>query len=324
MNPVKFVFWIGPTAVGKSGLALATSEKFSGARPAGAMSTIPILNADSVQTYKKVDIGSAKPSSQDMARAPHFLFDVISPPETMTAGEYNRRFYDWVEKEGAQYPIAFVVGGTGFYFQAIEKGLLPIPPANAEVQAELFRRLEIEGENALHAELLAADPESGARIHPRDHYRLVRALDIIHATGKAPSQILKEHSAQAHFPFPLLKIGLQRPKEEMAKILRRRTEQMLAAGWLDEVKALLAEGLSSWEPLSSVGYKECVQYLKGEILTEAALIQAVVDSSLRLQKKQKTWFQRDPEIHWFSPNDTAGVEALVGEFIASNDLQDGV
>lgn len=314
MKPIdlKCVFFVGATASGKSAAALAAAEIF------GA----EIINADSIQMYKHVDIGSAKPSADEFQRRPHFLFDFVEAPHVITAGEFNRLFFEHMQsviKRGAvPHPHPqFVVGGTGFYFQAIEKGLLPIPKTNPELQARLAETLKIPGgEDALYADLKERDPQAAARIHPRDHYRLLRALDICHSTGRAMSEILKEHQDSGPpFPYPLLKIGLRLEKEDLLQRVRSRTQQMLKRGLLDEVKALKDRGLEGWEPLGSVGYRESLQYLRGEIASPHELEELIVRETMRLAKKQRTWFSRDPQITWFHPQQQVALEAHVRAFL---------
>lgn len=303
---MKLVFWLGATGTGKTARALENAELFRA----------DIVNADSVQMYRELDIGSAKPSAAERARVPHYLFDIAAYPEVLTAGDYNRQFFELMKKHEPAGRPQFVVGGTGFYFQAIEKGILDIPKSNPETA----RRLELEllepgGEAKLHARLCELDPVAGARIHARDHYRVVRALDIIEATGRRLTDLLEKHRTDGPpFPYPLLKIGLRLEREEHLQWLRVRTRRMLAEGWLEEVEGLLKRGRDDWEPLMSVGYRECVQFLRGELPREE-LEDRIVQATARLAKKQRTWFQRDPRIHWFHPAQEAEIRALLEGFL---------
>lgn len=307
---MKVVFLVGATGTGKSRHALELAHQVPGS---------VIINADSVQLYQRLDIGSAKPTLEERKQVPHYLYDVIPPPETVTAGVYNRLFFETVKALETKTPLALVVGGTGFYFQAIEKGLLPIPPANPEIQAELLAELkESDGEKKLHAELAAKDPRAAQRIHPRDHYRLIRALDILRSTGRPITEILEKHEKDSPgFPYPLLKVGLKMPREVLVERLQRRTEEMLRSGWLEEVRGLMEEGYGHWEPLRSVGYKQCVEYLsrKGGESPESLkeLADQIVSETLKLAKKQRTWFQRDRHIQWFEPSDDSGMIGPQGQ-----------
>lgn len=303
---MKVVFWVGATGTGKSARALENAER----------TRADIVNADSVQMYRGLDIGSAKPTPEERRRAPHFLFDLVDYPQVLTAGDYNRHFFELMNAHAAKERPQFVVGGTGFYFQAIEKGILDIPKTNPETARRLEAELQEEGGEArLHARLCELDPVAGGRIHARDHYRVVRALDIIEATGESLTAILNRHrEAGASFPYPLLKVGLRLDRDEHLRRLRTRTRTMLAQGWLDEVNGLLHQGRGEWEPLASVGYRECVQFLRGEIPRDE-LEDRIVQSTSRLAKKQRTWFQRDREIEWFDPSETERLQARIEGFL---------
>ncbi len=308
VNPLKVVFWVGATGTGKSHLAMEMAPHFQAA----------IVNADSVQMYERLDIGSAKPTLQERSRVPHFLFDFIRAPDTMTAGEFNRKFFELADQLKSQFKVLFVVGGTGFYYQAIEKGLLPIPKANADFQNRIFEDIA-KNENAqkYHEELAQIDPITAKRIHPRDHYRIVRALDIIQATNKPLSQILADHQTQGpRFPFPLLKIGLQRPKPELEAIIQARTKKMISDGLVQEVQTLTNDNLKDWEPLRSVGYKQCVDFLSNQI-SATDLPEKITQETMKLAKKQKTWFSRDAQIIWHHPNDKEAIQSKLATFLNS-------
>ncbi len=294
---MKVVFVVGPTASGKSALALSLAQKFQGA----------ILNCDSIQLYQSLDIGSAKPTAEEFKAVPHFLFDYVPEGQEITAGEYRRDFFATLEKIKSQFPVVFVVGGTGFYFQALEKGMFSIGAADSKTQAHVEAELsEAGGPEKLHQELLEKDPETGRKISVNDHYRLGRAIEILRTHGKAPSQIKKEFEAQIEaFPFPLLKLGVKASREELTPAVVLRTEKMLEMGLVGEVKALLAKGLKNWAPLSSVGYQETILFLDGKLPSLKELAELIVQNTHRLAKKQRTWFQRDSEIHWLPMGDSA-------------------
>ncbi|WP_374035491.1 tRNA (adenosine(37)-N6)-dimethylallyltransferase MiaA [Bdellovibrio bacteriovorus] len=283
------IFVVGSTATGKSEWALKLAQEFKGV----------VVNCDSVQLYKKLDIGSAKPSKEEQALVPHYLLDYVSPPEEMTAGNYCRDFYAILENIPEENPV-FVVGGTGFYFMAIEKGMYPVIPVPAEIQAQVALELETEeGAIRLHAEMMKADPEYGAKIHLSDRYRIGRAIELIRSQGKSVTQIQAEFESQRKpFPFPLLKIGPSWDREVLRKRIGQRVEKMLAAGLVNEVQGLLDEGLASWAPMSSVGYKETLEYLRGG-MSLSQLQEQITTNTHQLAKRQRTWFQRDKDIQWF-------------------------
>lgn len=317
MSKLKVVFVVGPTASGKSALALKWAQEFSGA----------IINCDSIQLFKSVDIGSAKPSAEEFQKVPHFLFDYVPPGQEMTAGEYRRDFFALLEKIEKKFPIVFVVGGTGFYFQAIEKGMYSIGKADQQTQEKVEAELEVlGGPERLHEELKKADPESAAKISINDHYRLGRAIEVIRYHGMPISEVKKKFENEVEpFPFPLLKLGIKASRQELEPGVLLRTKNMLAAGLIKEVEGLLEQNLENWAPLSSVGYLETVQFLK---LKKASknwpeieknelknLQDLIVQNTLRLAKKQRTWFQRDQQIQWLKMNDEATGRNIISEWL---------
>lgn len=286
MQTGRAIFVVGTTASGKSDVAVEMAEAHKGC----------IINCDSIQCYQKLAIGSAQPSDEQKSRVPHFLFSFVEPPQEITAGEYRRHHFEILDKVPSP---AFVVGGTGFYFQALEKGMFSAPAASEEIQAELEKILEEPlGEERLWKELHEKDPVSAAKIHQRDHYRLVRALEVIRREGRPLSEIRKELEKNPEkYPWPYIKMGIYWEKDELVQRVEERTRKMLEAGLVEEVRECLDQGLGSWAPLSSVGYKECVHMIQ-ENKTKEWLFEEIVRSTLKLAKKQRTWFQRDPEIHW--------------------------
>jgi len=290
MNSKKpVIFVVGTTASGKSQWALEMAQNLSGS----------IVNCDSIQLYKSLDIGAAKPSREEMAIVPHYLYDYVPEGATMTAGNYSRDFFPCLENLPENHPV-FVVGGTGFYFQAIEKGMYPVRQTPSGIQQEIAEILKTEeGAKKLYEEFQKIDPEAAQKIHARDHYRLGRAMELIRAEGKSVTQIQKEFSeAQAPFPYPLLKIGLRWDREVLRERVRLRTQKMLDAGLVEEVEVLLSRGLGEWPALQSVGYKEVLEYLRDHKSREW-LFENIIQNTMGLAKRQRTWFQRDSEIHWF-------------------------
>ncbi|MGZ3768016.1 MAG: tRNA (adenosine(37)-N6)-dimethylallyltransferase MiaA [Bdellovibrio sp.] len=305
-KPVIFV--VGSTASGKSEWALKLAQQTSGV----------IVNCDSVQIYKKLNIGTAKPTQEEQALVPHYLLDYVEPPEEMTAGKYSRDFFACMEKIPLGTPV-YVVGGTGFYFMSIEKGMYPVVPVPVEIQKAVAEEMQKPGGSAkLYEELLQKDPEYGAKINIADHYRIGRALELIRSQGKSVTQIQAdfEQSRQV-FPYPLLKIGPSWDREILRERIALRTEKMLEAGLIDEVKSLLDQGLESWAPMSSVGYKETISFLKGQISREK-LSEEITTNTRKLAKRQKTWFQRDKDIHWFDGSSGySDAKVLVEKFLKS-------
>lgn len=303
-RPVIFV--VGTTASGKSDWALRWAQEFGGV----------IVNCDSVQVYEKLNIGAAKPTLAEQSLVPHYLLGYVSPPQEMTAGVYARDFFSCLEKLPVNVPI-FVVGGTGFYFMAIEKGMYPVVPVAEEIQKSVAAELsEQGGVEKLYQELQAVDPEYAAKIHLADHYRIGRAIELIRSQGKSVTQIQSDFAAaQRKFPYPLLKIGPTWHREVLRERIEIRTQKMLQDGLVAEVQGLLDEGLEAWAPLSSVGYKETMAYLRGEI-SQDQLMSEIATNTRQLAKRQRTWFQRDKEIHWFAGDQGfAEARTLVEKFL---------
>jgi tRNA dimethylallyltransferase len=305
-KPVVFV--LGTTASGKSHWALEWAQQFAGV----------VVNCDSVQLYKGLDIGAAKPTVEEMKLVPHLLYDYVAEGETMTAGKYTRDFFPCLEALPPQ--PAFVVGGTGFYFQAIEKGMYPVRQIPAGISADIERELSTaEGALNLYAEFCARDPEAAAKIHAPDHYRLGRAMELIRAEGKSLTAIRQEFSElQKPFPYPLLKIGIRWDREALQARVRARTEKMLETGLIEEVRGLLDRGLGTWAPLQGVGYKEVGEYLGGG-RSLVWLLDEITKNTMGIAKRQRTWFQRDPEVRWFAGDvGFAEATAAVKEFLETS------
>ncbi len=294
---MKVVFVQGPTATGKSGLALELAQRVGGA----------IVNCDSIQIYQGLVIGSAFPSESDFKLVPHLLYGVIPVGETITTGQYRRLFFKILKEIESQYEYVFVVGGSGFWFQALEKGMYEVPELSESQKQEIVAGLKApDGANKFYDEILKKDPSTN--IKPNDLYRIGRAMEIMRATGKTPS----EHRAcfqEQPFPWPLLKLGLTAEKEVLLPRVQLRTRDMLHSGLLTEVRGLLVQGLVNWAPLNSVGYKQAKEFLltnqgmedlRSQEVFESleALETKIVQSTMQLIKKQKTWFKRDKQISW--------------------------
>lgn len=282
----KAIFVLGTTASGKSDWALQMASEVSGA----------ILNCDSIQIYDHLKIGAAQPTLADKAKVPHHLFAYVKPPDEVTAGEYRRAHLEVLK---SLKTAAFVVGGTGFYFQALEKGMFAAPAADQEIQEMIESQLqEPQGEDLLWNELQKMDPVSAAKIHKNDHYRLVRAVEVIRREGRPLSEIKKEFESKSEpYPWQYIKFGVRWPKEKLELRVRQRTEKMLELGLVDEVKGLLDQGLQSWAPLQAVGYREVLTMIE-ENKNQAWLKEEMIKNTMKLAKKQRTWFQRDSQIHW--------------------------
>ncbi len=290
---MKIFFVVGPTGSGKSQYALQRAQSCEGV----------IVNCDSIQQYAHLKIGAALPSEEDFDRVQHYLYSYVQPPNENTVGDYHRDFFSLLDKlnsEGVEN--VFVVGGTGFYFQAIEKGLFPVGKSNSHTieQLELVAE-KPEGLWELYLELKKIDPESAEKIHPNDAYRVVRAIEIWRRTLMKPSVVANLHrSQQSPFPYPLEKIGIHWERSELHTRIEMRIHEMLKSGLIQEVENLLHMGLATWAPLQSVGYKEVQLYLNGNLGSKTILEQKILFSTRQLAKRQLTWFRRDLSIQWLS------------------------
>ncbi len=282
------IFVLGPTAVGKSALAERIAGEFNGS----------LLNLDSVQVYKHLDIGTAKPDPKTRDELPHLLFDFVESPDLLTAAGFRRRALKEIEAAIPNGPI-IGVGGSGFYLRALEKGMFEVGPISNEIRQNLEELFQQIGGEGLYAELKKKDPETAERLNPNDVYRVTRALSIIFSEGRPLSEIRREF-AKNHRPWPYrtLKIGLKLPRDVLEERVRERVELMLRLGWREEVEGLLARGLKDWAPMKSVGYKEMVAAIEGRLAWDE-LVAAVTMSTLKLAKKQMTWFRSDNDIKWF-------------------------
>ena len=279
-------FILGCTASGKTDLALFLAEKFSAA----------CLNGDSIQIYKNLNIGSAKPDFNQFPHIPHYLFDAVEAPQVWTAGDYRREALAVLNKEIPKKKFC-VVGGSGFYIQALEKGMYPLKPTPPSILNSLKQKLKEKGVGFCHKELKEKDPAYAETISPQDSYRILRALAVIQNEGRLFSDIVKNFQPQK-LPWSYKKIAWELPKEELQKRVKKRTENMLKHGLIEEMEALLKQGLENWKPLQSLGYKETLQFLKGDISKEE-LFSLIVQNTLSFAKRQKTWFRKDKDIVWY-------------------------
>jgi tRNA dimethylallyltransferase len=289
MKP-KLVIVLGPTAVGKTELALALAETINA----------EIINADSQQIYRYLDIGTGKPSKAERERVRHHLIDVINPDEDFNAALYrqlaNTTIAD-IHERGAR---VLVCGGTGLYLRALTGGLFAGPGQDTQLRANLEREIAENGLAALYERLIAVDPGANTKIHPNDRQRVIRALEVYQNTGRPLSTWQNEHRFHEQ-PFEVLKIGLLRDRAELYDLINQRSEKMIRAGFLDEVRGLIARGYGlDLKPLRSVGYRQMGEVIEGiKKLPEA--LEEMKQETRRLAKRQLTWFRSDPEIRWCHP-----------------------
>lgn len=304
MKP-KLVIILGPTAVGKSDLAMKLAQTIEG----------EIINADSQQVYRRMNIGTGKPSQAELERVPHHLVDVVDPDEEFNVAMYRRLATESANDIGSRKKSAIVCGGTGLYIRALTRGLFVGPSQDVRLRETLNAQIEKEGLGSLYERLQQVDPAATNWIHPNDRQRITRALEVYELTGKPMSAWQSDHHFNEN-PFETLKIGLDRPRDELYERVNRRCERMIQDGLVEEVKNLVAEGYNlDLKPLQSVGYRHVGLYLAGVMSLDDALTLMKRDTR-RLAKRQLTWFRRDKEIRWFHPGkDRDKIMQLAKEFL---------
>ncbi|KAB2952416.1 MAG: tRNA (adenosine(37)-N6)-dimethylallyltransferase MiaA [Thermoanaerobaculia bacterium] len=279
---------VGPTAVGKSALALAVAERSGG----------EIVNADALQVYRGLDIGTAKPTPEERARVPHHLVDVLDPGERYSAGRFAELAREALAGIAARGRPALVVGGSGLYLRALLGGIAPMPPVDPAVRARLLERHRHEGLAPLRAELERIDPVTAARLAPRDAQRTLRALEVALSSGRPLSAWLASAPFSREAVPGVIRVGLTLPRAVLYDQVAARVGSMVARGWLDEVRALLASGVGPEAPaFQAIGYSQWVRHLAGEYELEEAT-RRIVLATRRYAKRQETWFRREPGIEW--------------------------
>jgi tRNA dimethylallyltransferase len=305
----RLVALVGPTASGKTALAIELAERLR----------LPILGADSLQVYRYLDIGSAKPTAEERARARHHLIDLVDPDQPFTAADYAAAGRRVIEQLGlgrpAGPPGALVVGGTGLYLRALTRGLIATPPTTVAMRRRLVAEVEADPEGA-RRRLETADPQTARRIPRRDQVRLVRALEILEATGEPPSALRAAHRF-ADSPYDVLMVAIRVDTAELDRRIERRVAGMLEAGLVEEVRALHARGFGpDLKPMQSLGYRQIGAYLGGRSTLEEA-VRDIVRATRQYAKRQRTWFRGERAVTWV---DATQARDMLGE-LARRHLQ---
>ena len=277
---------VGPTASGKSALALRAAEILGG----------EIVNCDAIQLYRGLDVGTAKPSLEERKRLPHHLYDLIGPAEPYSAGRYMvdaRCVCSQIADRGG---IPFVVGGTGLYLRVLLEGIFRGPGRSEAIRERLDRIAERKGVEYLHALLSLKDPAAGQRIQARDQLRIVRALEIYFSTGSRISQL--QVRKQPLKGLAVLKLGLNLPRDVLYGRINRRVARMFDEGFTEEVERLLDEGYrDDCKAFEALGYRYVLRVLRGE-LSQLKAIELTCRDTRRYAKRQMTWFRKEPQIRW--------------------------
>ncbi len=276
---------VGPTASGKTALAIELAERWGG----------EIVGADSVQVYREFDVGSGKPTAEERARAPHHLVGVFDPMEPVDAKRWASLADETIAEIRARGRVPIVCGGTFLWVRALVKGLAPAPPADPEVRARHAAIVASEGRSALHERLVKIDPASAVRLNPNDVVRVSRALEIFELSGKTQSAFFAEHGFRED-RYPHVLLGVDRPRGELDRRIEARTRRWLEEGWIDEVKGLLERGYGEARAMGSVGYAQIKGHLEGAV-AEAELSDSIVRATRVFVRRQRTWL-RDEAVTW--------------------------
>jgi tRNA dimethylallyltransferase len=300
----KIIIICGPTGIGKTTVAINLAQHFEG----------EIVGADSMQVYKYMDIGTAKPTAAEQARVVHHMVDFVEPDESFDAAQYAARAREKIIELDQQHITPFVVGGTGLYIKALLYGLFDEKVSDPEIRARLKAETDARGIQSLYERLGRLDPETASRLHPNDRYRILRALEVIAATGQTISKHHKKHGF-FHQPFESLKIGLEMDRTLLYERINRRVDVMISAGFLDEVKGLMARGYSTnLKPMQSIGYRHMVDYIEGRLNWDEC-VRTLKRDHRRYAKRQLTWFGADPEIIWKEPRQVEELKLSVENFM---------
>ncbi|PIC87696.1 tRNA (adenosine(37)-N6)-dimethylallyltransferase MiaA [Sporosarcina sp. P20a] len=288
--PVDVLAIVGPTASGKTALSIALAKMFNG----------EIINGDAMQVYKELDIGTAKIHRSEMQGIPHHFFDVKEPTESFSVAEYQLAVRQWIADIQSRGKLPIIVGGSGMYVQSVLFDYrFTEQAADPEVRARIERELELEGADVLHAKLTELDAKSAEKIHPNNHRRLVRALEILEVTGQTKQDHEQQQGNQPMYHSVI--IGLDLPRELLYERIDLRVEQMVQAGLFTEVQQLWNKGIRHTQAVQAIGYKELISYFDGQLTKEQA-IEAVMKNTRNYAKRQLTYFRNKLPVQWVDAN----------------------
>ena len=296
----------GPTGIGKTRTAIDLARRFEG----------EIVGADSMQIYRYMDIGTAKPTVDEQACVKHHMVDIVDPDAPYDAARYAREAGEVVQAVHQRGLVPVVAGGTGLYIKALLYGLFDSRPPDPDYRRQLEQAADAHGTAHLHARLVARDPAAAADIHANDRFRIIRALETFQATGRPISALQQEHRF-ARPRFDAFKIGLTMPRQALYARIDQRVDQMVAEGLLEEVRGLLARGYhAGLKSMQSIGYRHMIDYLQNGVEWEETL-RLLKRDTRRYAKRQFTWFRADPEIVWAAPEDIDALSPAVATFLAT-------
>ncbi|PKN70323.1 MAG: tRNA (adenosine(37)-N6)-dimethylallyltransferase MiaA [Deltaproteobacteria bacterium HGW-Deltaproteobacteria-10] len=304
MNKLPLVIINSPTATGKTKLAMDLALAFGG----------EVINADSLQVYRYLDIGTAKPTVEERNKVKHHLIDVVDPDEEFNAAVFTELAHKIIENIAESRKPVFIAGGTGLYIRALLKGIIDTPKVDENIRNYYRQLRNSQGKEFLYNLLRQRDKEAAARINPNDSVRVIRALEVLEQTGESIVDIQKRHAFRDN-NYNTCKIGLKIDREELKKRIAARTDKMIAAGLLDEARDLLERGYGAdLKPLQSLGYKQMTDFLSGKNDWEKA-VHLIKQETWLYAKRQMTWFAADHEISWYSPEQSDEINKSVKLFL---------
>ncbi|MDG2064004.1 MAG: tRNA (adenosine(37)-N6)-dimethylallyltransferase MiaA [SAR324 cluster bacterium] len=294
-NSSAIVVVAGPTASGKSDLALRLAQEFDG----------ELICSDSMQVYRQFDIGTAKPTLSEQKLIPHHQLDLIDPDGNYSAGKYERDTSIIIQQIQQRGHLPILVGGTGLYYRALMYGISNIPKIPEKLRQELFSLQEEHGTSYCWEQLQKHDPQTAKRLHPNDTSRIMRSLEVVLATGTSIADFqLQQPFAEAR--YPVLAIAYEWERSVLYERINQRTRKMLKSGWIEEVEMLLESYPPELKPLQAIGYREIVEHLQNKLKQEA-LVKKIQLRTRQYAKRQMTWFRREAKIAWQQPDDEAAI-----------------
>lgn len=280
---------IGPTATGKTEVALSLARRFDG----------EIIGADAYQVYRGMNIGTAKPTAEELGDITHHMLDILEPDEHFDAHEFVERADTAIAAARSRGKLSIIAGGTGLYVRTLIRGLADMPAADAALRAELAGRARTEGTQRLHEELAGVDPEYAARIEVNDLVRIIRALEVYELAGRTITELHAEHQRKPD-RYPSFWLGLDPGRDRLRERIEARAHRMFELGFADEVRRLLDAGYGpELPPMKALGYRAVCQYLTGEI-DEPEARRLTARDTMRYAKRQRNWFRHEPQTRWFS------------------------
>ncbi|MEE8400478.1 MAG: tRNA (adenosine(37)-N6)-dimethylallyltransferase MiaA [Desulfobacterales bacterium] len=300
----------GPTGLGKTAVAVTLAEAFHA----------EIISADSMQIYRHMTIGTAKPTPLEQAGAPHHMIDIVDPDQSFDAAQYARMARAIVVDLHGKGRSVLVVGGTGLYIKALVHGLFQAEPPDPHIRQRLKEEVETIGMDVLYRRLVADDPAAAGKIHANDQFRIIRALEVREATGQPISDLHQAHGFVDE-PFAVLKIGLHMERDALYDRINRRVDAMIDKGLLAEVQGLLTMGYSAdLKSMQSIGYRHMAAFIQGHLSWDEA-VRTLKRDTRRYAKRQLTWFNKDPGLLWMNPDNPDAIRLQIEHFLQNRQTE---